>query len=602
MVLVAYLALAALYNAAVPLGEGPDEAGHAAYAFFLARERRLPLQAGAAGGPARDEVPGEGHQPPLAYILAAPAALWLAPAERSFDLPGNPRFVWLGGGERNAAAHGTRELWPYDAQVWAWRLMRGVSALAGAATVALTFALARRICPDRPEVAVLAAALVAFNPQVLFLSALVSNDLLLAALCMAVLVVLSDATPHGRQADDDARGSIGAGRQLLVGALLGLALLTKQSAMILLPLVGLWAAMLAWRGGAGWGERLARLGSSCLLIGLPALAICGWWYLRNWRLYGDPLGLAVFRAEFASAPFAWGEPRAWLDALWTVHRSSWGVFGWMNLPGPDLASWIFAALCVVGVLALALTLRGAARADGTARALVFPALLLALGLAWLVSFALAAGQVAWQGRLLFPAAGAAALLLALGLGRLARGPILWLGLAALALYALWLPFGVIRPAYPPQVIALADGLALSDSRLDARLAYRDEPGAALRAARFAPTARASETVRLTLVWQALSRQNRDWEVFVHLVDADGTIVAEVDEQPRGGALPMTQWVRGDWLRDEKALALPANLAPGTYELRVGLWYPKTERRAGVYDSRGKLRGDYVAIGKLTIDD
>ncbi|HNP72205.1 MAG TPA: hypothetical protein PKK15_13885, partial [Kouleothrix sp.] len=50
---VAFIALAALYSAVVPLGEGPDEPGHAGYVFFVARERRLPDQRA-------DEVPGEG--------------------------------------------------------------------------------------------------------------------------------------------------------------------------------------------------------------------------------------------------------------------------------------------------------------------------------------------------------------------------------------------------------------------------------------------------------------------------------------------------------------------------------------------------------------
>ena len=40
------------------------------------------------------DVPGEGHQPPLAYALVAPLAAWLPSEERQFVMPGNPRFTW----------------------------------------------------------------------------------------------------------------------------------------------------------------------------------------------------------------------------------------------------------------------------------------------------------------------------------------------------------------------------------------------------------------------------------------------------------------------------------------------------------------------------
>ncbi|MFN8566448.1 MAG: hypothetical protein U0Z44_02755 [Kouleothrix sp.] len=106
-----FVGLATLYSAIVPLGEGPDEPGHAAYVFFLAREGRLPDQR-------RDEVAGEGHQPPLAYGLAAPLLAWLPREQRSFDLPGNPRFTWAGGAELNAVAHGSREYCPGAARCW----------------------------------------------------------------------------------------------------------------------------------------------------------------------------------------------------------------------------------------------------------------------------------------------------------------------------------------------------------------------------------------------------------------------------------------------------------------------------------------------------
>ena len=44
IIVLAFVALATLYSVVTPLGEGPDEPGHARYMFFLAREGRLPVQ------------------------------------------------------------------------------------------------------------------------------------------------------------------------------------------------------------------------------------------------------------------------------------------------------------------------------------------------------------------------------------------------------------------------------------------------------------------------------------------------------------------------------------------------------------------------------
>ena len=207
IIVVAFTALASLYSLVIPLGEGPDEPGHASYVFFLARERRLPDQRA-------NEVPGEGHQPPLAYVLAAPLVAWLPVEQRTFDLPGNSRFTWAAptagpqpAREVNAVAHGSREYWPWQGFVLAWHLARLVAVALGAATVVFTYLAAKaidcklqiadcRLSLGQPQsttynlqsaIPLLAAALVAFNPQFLFVSALLTNDALLTALSAALI-------------------------------------------------------------------------------------------------------------------------------------------------------------------------------------------------------------------------------------------------------------------------------------------------------------------------------------------------------------------------------------------------------------------------------
>ena len=645
IIVVGFTVLATVYSFVIPVGEGPDEPGHASYVFFLARRLRLPDQRG-------NEVPGEGHQPPLAYALAAPLAAWLPTEQRQFDLPGNPRFTWSGGDELNAVAHGSREYWRWQGFVLAWHLARLVSVALGAATVVFTYLTAKAI-DCRLQIAdcrlgarqstiynlqstmpLLAAGLVAFNPQFLFVSALITNDALLTALSAAMLwlIVRNAEGRNGRTTEGGGvRGWPGRyGHTVLIGLVLGLALITKQSALLLLPIGGLSVLEHSW-----WvwrNQQKQRLVSSCHLVILSHIAlfavvtllICGWWYMRNRQLYGDLFGLAVFQREFATEAFDARSPAAWWGALTQLHASFWARFGWMNLPAPGWAIWFFTSielLALAGLLWLATTnvqtFKRSNPSAGSGQAVRtfawWPIVALPLlAFAWVVSFALTAGLVAWQGRLLFPALPAIAIVLAFGLSSLAvssrQSPVgslvtgsYWLLATGSCFLALWLPFGVIRPAYPFYTLPERVALERIGTPTYGRLGLVGDPGAELRGWLLTGEARPGNTLDLRLTWHALGRQNRNWTVFIHMVDMNEQIVAQNDAQPQAGAFPMKQWVAGDWIEDHHALVLPAGIAPGSYALRVGLFDPRTGRRAAVFDQKGKLAGDYVDVGQVRIE-
>lgn len=608
-----FLALCVLYNLTTPPGEGPDEPGHAAYVFFVVRERRLPVQ---CLPPCVSDVPGSGHHPPLAYLLATPAALWLPHPLRAFDLPGNPRFTWAGGDQVNAVAHGSREQWPWDAQVWAWRLARGVSSLAGAATVVFTYLAVRALhrstehAANGDLMALLAAALVALNPQFIFISSLISNDALLAALGAALLWLVV-SSPRSLL------------RAMLIGVVLGLALITKQSAWVFAPFVFVWCvtggvthmstktlrpshaadgrAATPPVGGATLPVGAATPRSSMAVVVVGAMIIAGWWYLRNWQLYGDPLGLQAFRAEFATQAFDATNLAAWAGALTTLYESFWARFGWMNLPAPPWTMAVYVALLAVSVAGWVRLLARPKKA--ICRWTWQLAALPILSLVWVVSFAFTAGLVAWQGRLLFPAIAAIATLLACGLSVwLRHGASVMLLIVGMASIAAWLPVSVIRPAYPFQTLSSSAVRAWEGHETYARFARSTEPGAVIRRWRIEGTPRPGATIELALLWNAVSRQDRDWWTFVHLVDANRRIVTEDNREPRNGAYPMSQWVAGDWVEARYSLAIPANLSPGEYALWVGLWDPATGRRAAFFDDDNVYDpdGDHVVLTTLMI--
>lgn len=62
----------------------------------------------------------------------------------------------------------------------------------------------------------------------------------------------------------------------------------------------------------------------------------------------------------------------------------------------------------------------------------------------------------------------------------------------------------------------------------------------------------------------------DYQVFLHLVAPDGTIIAQADGTP-AGRYPTSQWRPGAVVADRRLLRPPAPPAPGEYTVRVGLY-------------------------------
>ncbi len=599
LMLVVFVLLASMYNIVVPPGEGPDEPGHFNYVLFLAREGRLPQPA---------DVPGEGHQPPLTYALMLPAVLWLPPDARSITQTANPAFAWNGsGGDEHAAfRRATQERVPWSPTITAWHLARFISTLF--ATVALVgiAGAARALAPpaQRDLLPLLVVLLVVAIPQYSFTAALVTNDTLLAALAALVVwraLTLAPPTAPRRQYQQVA----------LLGGLVGLALLTKLSGLVLVPFV-VWAV---WRVS----PTLAHAARRVLLCGAVAAAVAGWWFLRNLTLTGDILGLGAFSATYATQPFVWHDPTAWAAALWQLYASSLAFFGWLTLPAPLVVGLCSLLLLLAGG-GLLWRLRGVRWQPAVLRSpWVGLAGLAALAGVWVTSFALVAGLVAWQGRLLLPAL-PALLLLAAGLAALPalRGwvaPPLLLVVLGVATHAGALQ--VLATSYPanacllpaPPTSARANAAPGAFVPTYARYAKPWEQGVTLhgwthnggQGATLAP----GDVVTLHLRWHGRERLLHDWTVFVHVVNATGDIVAESNSQPCGSIAPFTQWTPGDWYRDPHSLTLPPDLAAGTYTVRVGLYLPwqrdpQQGRRLEAWDAANQPLGDAPIVGTLDV--
>jgi hypothetical protein len=79
-----------------------------------------------------------------------------------------------------------------------------------------------------------------------------------------------------------------------------------------------------------------------------------------------------------------------------------------------------------------------------------------------------------------------------------------------------------------------------------------------------------DTLDLVLYWEALVNSLDDYAHFIHLLDANGVIVAQHDAMPRNNSYPTSQWTAGEIVSDPITLDL-SEVPSGSYTLALGLY-------------------------------
>lgn len=319
VLVVSYLIVGGLFAVYTPAWQAPDEPAHYNYAAQVAQNGCCPtielgdwdspyLEALKASRFAPEQlgnlstVQYEDHQPPLYYLIQAVV----------FRLT-NGSLVAL----------------------------RFVSMLMGAGIVLCAYAITRLILPERPQIALAAAALVAFLPQHVAILASVNNDalgnLLIALTMLATVAYLKDWNVKIWQ----------------LGVLVGLGLLTKVSTLFLVGLVPIAILLHNWKT-----KSYATILRLIMIFILPALILGGIWWVRSMSVYGFPdvFGLRQHdlvvtdqaRTADLIAQVGWGQYLS--TAIQTTFNSFWGQFGWMGVPMPG---WIYTLL--FGLLLICLT-------------------------------------------------------------------------------------------------------------------------------------------------------------------------------------------------------------------------------------------------------
>lgn len=602
LILLLFISLAVVVSVVNPLFESTDEIRHYRYIRHLVVRHSLPVQGD-------ETVRSQSHHPPLYYLLGALASAWVSSSHPpDYEHPANP--FW---GYRNWAVgvdnklqyhHGPAERFPFREGYLAALIPRWVNVLLGAVTVLLTYRLGRRVWPERPQLAWGAAALVALNPQFIYLSGAMNNDITAAAMGVAVLLISLEVVQDGPRR----------GRLTRLGLIFGLALLAKFHLVTMVGIIALAvAAGLYWArfGRSTLSEPpadvfrrdaareikqflLQWLSSMGIVLGVAAV-VAGWWFLRNWWLYGDPTALKKVNELWLGRPASgnWWALRQGLPYLWS---SLWGRFGYGQIPLPQI---IYSGLLIFCLLALAGFIW--ARKQFEPRRIATLLLLAGtiFGFLAVVIYYILIQPAGPMGRFLFPALPAFAVLIVGGLNSwppLSRRANLTaasvsLGMTALALVALG---GYLAPAvrYPGRAPSELPGQSLDVRFGDVAriLAVDVQPS----------TLQPGDPLFVTVVWEPLRQTEKPLVVYVHLVDQVDVLLAQRDTWPGLSRAPTTHWQPGVPFVDTYRVDLPtSSYAPNEAIVRVGL-YDRTDGRLPVFGAGETPVGDRVTVGTVNV--
>ncbi len=322
LVVFGFIALASVVAVKTPPWQSSDEPEHVRNIETLVGGNWYGMNRDCRPSPSRAGLLScagdEAQQAPLYYIL-------LAAWQDIIHLPAEP----------------PPQKWPNQScLLW----LRFPNVVLGAATIVMSFFAARLITRDM-WTPVVAAALVAFFPRFVFLSAFVSNDNLVnlfgAVLTFCALRFAKRVTSEW---------------MIATGAVFGLLLTTKLSVLplaLIIPFLALLAP--TWRRRF-W---LVVCGS------LSALAVSAWYLIQNWVRYGDPLARHVSTVYLARiggletffgvpVPYVIKEPldlvfvdvpKRIVTGFW--YQSDWSRFQWSMLVGIIIT-------CVVALILFAL--------------------------------------------------------------------------------------------------------------------------------------------------------------------------------------------------------------------------------------------------------
>lgn len=236
LLLIAWAALILNNITRLPYGIGFDVDGHLQYMIIIARKGRIPL---ATEG-------WQTFQSPLYYLLSAPLYAFFASALS-------------------------------EAKVT--EVLRIVPMICGALQVQIAYHTMRVVCPEQRRAQIYGTLLAGLLPINIYLSQNLANEPLVAVfstlLFLVLLLLIRNPEQYWRVR-----------WFALIGLLLGLAILTKLTALLLIPIIALAIYFAATRTDDQPSQLLIKSAVASVGVFALSLVVSGWYFVYNWMHLG----------------------------------------------------------------------------------------------------------------------------------------------------------------------------------------------------------------------------------------------------------------------------------------------------------------------------
>jgi hypothetical protein len=111
--------------------------------------------------------------------------------------------------------------------------------------------------------------------------------------------------------------------------------------------------------------------------------------------------------------------------------------------------------------------------------------------------------------------------------------------------------------------------------------------------------RPGDNIHLTLFWQCLGEMDQEY-VFTHLIDSEGHIWGQKDNEPADGFYPTTGWRKGEIVRDQYDLLISPDAPAGDYKIEVGMYLAETGERLPIVDLQIRQVADWILMDRIQI--
>ncbi|MCP4165602.1 MAG: DUF2142 domain-containing protein [Chloroflexi bacterium] len=592
--LIGHVLLAVIYSLVIPPWEAHDEWAHYRYAAYIAENRSLPDPNERL---TTEFLFDEASQPPLYYLLAAVPMLAVNTVD-AYRPAVNP-YATRGTGEGgvNFVLHDDDvEGWPWQGTILALHLGRFISVLISTAGLYITYVLVRLLSLPAPSVALVAVGLQAFAPQYVFLSAVMTNDILLIVLetlflYLCVRLVLEGPSPRG---------------VLLLAFVSGLALLTKYLALIVIPLAIVVVLTGAWVHRHEPGQRRNSIVNLAVLVTI-VLSMSGILVGRNLIFTGaliprDPtsqqavlsslLGIEGLNLDLSTLP----------DALSYGFETYWVSFGWGNVGAPDWVYTMWLMLTLVGVAGTIIWIRK--DMPKRMRPVIAILLLFVVFVIALPLFRELIHQSSYlRGRYILATLPLTVWAISQGWARLSgrawkwvrHGLVMWPALLTLTLIPM-----IITPSY-----ALPSSVANQPSETAHPVNARFGDVAELISVDLGSTKNISvgQGLPVTLTWKTLGRSAVPYTLSIHVVGAGSESYGSTTSYPGHGNAATTVWQPGIEFT-ETYWVLVEDKGPTPALGRIAITLSSEDAATSylpVFDAMNQRVGSTVRVGQFRID-